>query len=439
MKSSLLEILAALSLTNSRKEKENILKTNKDNEDLKAVFQYAYDPRKKYYLRKVCVPEQFGEDTLTVEKIKAIFDPLDNRDVTGHAALDHWYAKTGSLDKFSYCLAKAMLEGDLDSGVNISTINKTWKDLIYVQPYMRCCLPSHIDMDALDWKNGIYVQLKEDGMWGEINSSYVTSRAGNRFDDEYTKAIQQDAINAGLGRYALNGEFLIEEDGVIQPREVGNGIMNSISKGGSLAPNQKLVYSAWDIVDTEGDHRKYEERFEHLQKFVQGTSTIRLIEWEEVHSKEEAWAFYRKQLSMNKEGAVIKTKTGEWLNGTSKDQIKLKITAELDLEVTGFKPGNGRLASTFGSISVKSACGELVCNVSGITDKERKRIHEMRDTMIGKIITVKANGIMRNGDPSGKHSLFLCRFLEVREDKTVADDFTRIEEIFQSLMDGEEA
>ena len=268
-------------------------------------------------------------------------------------------------------------------------------------------------------------------------SRYVASRPGNRFDDVYTRAIQQEAVRAGLGDYATHGEFLIEEDGVVQPREVGNGIMNSISKGGELKPNQKVVYSAWDMVNLKGDSRPYEERFSQLAEFVKKVDSINLIEYEIVHSKAEAWAFYRKQLAKNKEGAVIKTKTGLWIDGTSKDQVKLKVTAELDLEVVGFKPGNGKFAATFGSITLKSKCGKLMCNVSGMPDKTRKEIHAMRDDMPGKIVTVKANGIMHN--EGGIHSLFLCRFSEVRNDKTEADDYKRIKDIFNSLMNGDEA
>ena len=190
--STISNILKALAATSSRKTKESIFKAHQKNDVLKNVFLYAYDPRKKYYLRKVNMPTEHGDQELTVELIKEIFDPLDNREVTGHAALHHFYTVAARLCGEDYAVVKMILEGDLDVGASISTINKIWPNSIYVQPYMRCALPEHVDLNTWDWPNGIFVELKEDGMWGEINSQYVTSRPGNRFDDVYTRAIAGD-------------------------------------------------------------------------------------------------------------------------------------------------------------------------------------------------------------------------------------------------------
>ena len=217
-------------------------------------------------------------------------------------------------------------------------------------------------------------------------------------------------------------------------REEGNGIINSISQGGVLESGMKLIYSVWDITTGEGDKTPYEKRLENLKQFVSGMSTVSLIESDVIYSKEEAWSFYRKQLAKNKEGAVLKTKTGLWKNGTSKDQIKMKVTAELDLKIVGFNKGNGKFAATFGSIQLESSDGKLACSVSGIADKLRAKIHAERDSLIGAIATIKANGIMYN-EPV--NSLFLCRFSEIRTDKTEADSMEQIEAIFKSLIDGE--
>lgn len=35
-----------------------------------------------------------------------------------------------------------------------------------------------------------------------------------------------------------HGELLVERDGVVLPRKVGNGILNSVTKGGSFAENE---------------------------------------------------------------------------------------------------------------------------------------------------------------------------------------------------------
>jgi DNA ligase-1 len=427
------EILAALKATSSRTDKLNILKDNSGHGVLKDVFLYAYDPRRKYFLTKVDNIHAPGNNVLSSQLIKEIFEPLANREVTGKAAQQHFIDTTADLTQAHYDIAVAILERDLDVGCTVSSMNKVWKDIIYVQPYMRCSLPSEVNLDCLDWDNGIIIQLKEDGMWSEVSAYYVTSRAGNQFYDEYTKAIQTEAVNKGLGNRKLNGEFLIEKAGIILPRTEGNGIINSISQDGKLEDDEKLIYSVWDITTGVGDKKVYEDRLAELKEFVSGMTSIRLIESDVVYSKDDAWVFYRKQLAKNKEGAVIKTKTGLYKDGTSKDQIKLKITAELDLKIVGFNPGKGKFKATFGSIQLESSDGKLACSVSGIKDKLRKEIHERREELLGTIVTIKSNGIMYNDDIN---SLFLCRFAELRTDKTEADSMEQIEAIFASLIEG---
>jgi DNA ligase-1 len=134
------------------------------------------------------------------------------------------------------------------------------------------------------------------------------------------------------------------------------------------------------------------------------------------------------------EGTVIKNPNGIWEDKTSKDQIKLKIEAEVDLIVRGFNPGNGKNAHLFGSIAAESSDGKLRVNVSGISDKDRERINNEREEWIDKkIITVRANSIMESNDIA---ALFLPRLVEERLDKSEADDFEKIKQIFEEAKQG---
>ena len=72
-----------------------------------------------------------------------------------------------------------------------------------------------------------------------------------------------------------------------------------------------------------------------------------------------------------------------------------------------------------GALVCESNDGIIEVNVgSGFNDEHRKTIKEQ--DILGKIITVKYNARIKSKD--GDESLFLPVFVEVREDKTEADN-----------------
>jgi DNA ligase-1 len=128
---------------------------------------------------------------------------------------------------------------------------------------------------------------------------------------------------------------------------------------------------------------------------------------------------------------------GIWADGTSKDQIKMKVEAEVDLLVVGWNKGNGKNEKWFGSLICETSDRELQVNVSGFTDPERERIFgEMNEWVGKKIITVRANSIMYAKNMGDQHRLFLPRMVEERLDKNEADSFAKVEQIFKEVMNG---
>lgn len=63
----------------------------------------------------------------------------------------------------------------------------------------------------------------------------------------------------------------------------------------------------------------------------------------------------------------------------------------------------------------------------------RADFHARRDELIGRIITVVSNNITTDRR-TGAKSLFLPRFVELREDKHVADSFERVQEQLEAVI-----
>ena len=197
----------------------------------------------------------------------------------------------------------------------------------------------------------------------------------------------------------------------------------------------------WDIVPVQFAVASgrfttpYADRVAAVKTYLSNkpASSVSLIETKIVHSMDEAYAHYFELVAKGFEGTIIKNPAGDWFDGTSKDQVKLKVECDVDLEITGFNAGNGKNAATFGSIECKTADGLLVVNVSGFTDDARNNIHARRKELMNTIMTVKFNNIMP-ASGSGVYSLFLPRFAEFREDKSTADSLPRVIEQFDAII-----
>jgi len=435
------DVIDYVAKTSGKNDKIAHLSAHKDDDMLKKVLEYAYNPFKTYGIAKR--PDTIGEhcDNEFDEGTFELLDDLISRKVTGNNAIEYLRGELTALNKESAELLWRIVSKDMRAGFSESTCNKVWKGLIPDFPYMRCTLPKDAKLNEFDWTLGVFSQEKADGMFANVDLEEggivrITSRQGSPFPIEAFEELAIEIADRLTPNTQSHGELLVMRDGVVCAREIGNGILNSILSGGSFAANERPIFLIWDqiplsAVVTKGKYEvPYIRRLASLNRQLKTTQgeVVALIETRIYHSLSDAYGHYRDLLKQGKEGTIIKNPHAIWRDGTSKEQVKLKLEFEVELEVIGFEAGNGKNADTFGSMICKSSCGELQVSVSGFTDGKRKEIHEARDEWSGggKIITVRANSIMRPSESNSLHSLFLPRFVEERKDKSVADDLARI-------------
>lgn len=450
---SILQIIEQVAATPKRTEKEAILKANADNELLQAVFKAAYDPTINYFIKKIpAYTCQKFSDEATLGWALQTLTILSNRTLTGNDAIDHLQHTLESIDGDDAEIISRIIQRDLKCGATDSTANKVWKGLIPEFPYMRCSLVKEVKLDKWDWVNGIYSQIKADAMFANCDimpdgTILFTSRNGTELPSEKLTKLCVEILESYPRGNRLHGEIMVERDGLLLPREISNGLINKLVKGDyTLAENERAVYYIWDyipLVNAVPDGKcniPYEERFGSLQRAsasacLMGTQNyVRLIETRIVYSIEEAYEHYFEVIEKGLEGTIIKTKSGKWADHTSRDQVKLKVECDVDLEIEGFNPGTGKNAHMFGSIRCKTSDGLLRVNVTGFPDKLRAEIDAMKDTLEKAIMTVKFNNLMKPTEAKSTWSLFLPRHVEIRRDKTEADSLQRVIDQFESLI-----
>lgn len=430
------EVIAS---TASKNAKEALVKQGCADPLFARVCEYAYNPFKNYGLRQLPPGKAHAGFRSFNAATWETLDALIERRLTGHAARDAVVAELDQLDAKSAELFRRIIRKDLRAGFSESTCNKAVKGLIPDFPYMRCSLPK--DAHLAGWP-GYVSQEKADGMFMNVDHEIggtvrLTSRQGSPYALDAFEDFVATVIERVTPGTQMHGEMLVVRNGVILPRQEGNGVLNSILAGGSFFPDEYPLYLAWDqiplsAVQPKGKHLiGYRHRLKALLAQLPGDGKhLRVIPTRICKTLKEAYAHAAELMRHGKEGSVVKHPDAIWKDGTSKEQVKLKLEFAVELRVKAIVPGRDgkRTAGRAGSLACESECGQLKVDVTVKNEAMRDAVDADPGDWIDRIITVVANDITAPSDSNPLHSLFLPRMVEAcyRTDKSEADDLQRI-------------
>ena len=449
---TVVDIIKELRSTSSRNEKEAILIANKDNETLKKVFYLAYDPSINFYIKSIHYEDNWkhGEyfEYDENDEFEILFDVLEtiySRELTGNKAISFL---TGVLSERSTEMQELIcniIKKDLDCGVQTTTINKIWKGLITEPPYLSYTLFS--EKLIKNFKLPCYSQIKLDGLYADVfvmkDSVSYRSRSGISCKFKLPESVEEKLINLAQSsdsEFVLHCEALVRKGDSFtefEERKIGNGYLNS-----DESDPDKVVIVLWDVVGMEDyNNRKstedYSKRFELVENIVEYVDTphIQIVESRFCNTTQEVIDHFVEARSKGMEGTVIKSPKLKWKDGKVKDGLKLKNEFDCEMKIVGFQEHSKKVGQ-IGAIFVESEDGMVKCKVgSGLTDAQRKKFFLTQDEMIGKIVTVRGNDLVTNELKQDQYSIFLPRFVEVRDDKTVADTFDKIMATKDSIVD----
>lgn len=486
-------IISQIANTPGSNDKIAILASHKNNEVLKKVCWYTYNPTLNFYTKQMIDESEYSKENTNGDTIESAFPVLDKliaREITGGAANAAIKEVASNMTLFDRMVLNKIIDRDLACGISIKSIKKVWPDLIPETPYMRCSgkeKTANITYPAI-------IQQKCDGMFvnavykdGEIE--YIT-RSGSKFK---AKTLSNELINnierwedekyeeLTLRPFVIHGELLVKgKEGSVESRKTGNGLINSMIKldetiqtlekkfNASKTQKQRekifaemelkkqqaeeternLIFIAWDTVYYDEwlagiDDRRYDDRLFFLQYFTT-SERIRLVENKIVNSYEEAIEFFNDQLNRGYEGAVLKNLHFPWKNHTSPDQIKLKAERECDLICVGWKYGTGDIKEGIGTLICESADGMIQVGIGyGLSMEERglervdkensslgwKKIEDFDLNKYVGRIITVKFNEVIKAEGKATWSLFLPAFIEDRDDKTEADSFDKIKKL----------
>ena len=417
-----LEILEALRNTTSTKEKANILTQFKFDADLEKILKYTYDKVDfTYGVTSRTVLDFDSKDYCELDMF-AVLDALNARKVTGHKALALASSFANSAENGIKDLFLMILDRDLKIGVNAKTLNKIFKDIVPKPNYCRCDVLSEKSLKKFQFP--AYIQLKCDGSYREacVLDGVVSfkTRSGEPYENPVLAEVMKDFPN---GYYT--GEFTLGDAENAADRATGNGNLNS-----DHPDFDNIHFTVWDYL-TEDEYAlkvqtNYAERFEKLNEIVKGQKLVHVVPTKEVNNIQEALKEVSVWMEKGLEGGVLKSMAMKFKNGTSKEQLKIKLKVDVEVRCVGFLEGTKgtKYEGQNKVILFKNDEGTIQGQCSGMTDAEVLEVTKNPEKYIGKVLSVQFNDLTK-AEGNDFYALSHPRFVEFRDDKNETDSLEK--------------
>ena len=421
------DILNELNESNSSNYKLDILKKYKDNSELKKLLELTYNRNKyNFNVSKNCIIKDNpsileSNGSKTVDELLSALEILGEGTIRGNEAHQFVCNHLKCLDNDNKEIFLNVLGRDLKIGLNVKSINKVFKNLIPKPNYMRCAVLSEKTLKKINFP--AFIQLKMDGTYREIHVADGQVTGKTRSGEEYFNPVLfKEMENFPNGYYT--GELTIDGEW----RFTGNGLINSLNP-----PYEKITFTVWDYL-TDDDYLEksktpYYSRFESLSDIIEkhNSNRVKLVPNHEVNSIDEALKYVSDWMEQGLEGGVLKDKNNVFKNGTSGTQLKIKLKVDAEMRITGFTDGTigTKREGKIGAIQFSNDEGTIKGQCSGFSDEELDLFTKNKDNLIGRIISVEFNDIVKS-ENNDYYALSHPRFIEIRNDKDETDTLEKV-------------
>jgi DNA ligase-1 len=416
----------------SQKAKQELIKNNYSKE-LEYLLKVALDPflTTKLHKLEVVAEHPYVVDYDVFEKFKdltsRLFDAPAPNDRFREEAFELVNCIQASFEERK--MLGKILTKRLNIGIGAKLINKAFGSEVIPDPSLMLAEDDEKEINKWD---RIICEEKYDGVRiiAFVSGPEVKffTRAFNEIPSHYLTRISLECRNL-IKNSGLIGDWFFDGELTDLNRKSVSGKVNQMLKGKPAdSIGDDLIFNVFDLEDAETLKKgkgvvPFEIRRQTLEGVFDGSSTysVTIAESFVTKEKEDIFTFYKNVVNKGGEGVILKNPDHVYECKRSKNWIKLKEVNECDLVIKGWYPGEGKREGFIGGFICEDSSGTLKVKIgSGFTDNDLQELSKNPDEHIGKICSVQYNVIIN--DKNNNWSLFLPRFIEIRNDKTQADD-----------------
>lgn len=389
---NIIKIIDEIRSTSSTNEKLEILNHNKDNELLKRVLEYTYNPYKRYKITEKTqakTPLNYAIATRH-EDIFSLLDKLASSNINDSlrcevsSFLSH---KTEDVRQLYSC----MLLKDLRCNISTTSINKVWKDLI---PKFDVMLAKSYRDFSHKVVGDFIITNKLDGsrlvIWREDDVCKFYTRQGKEV--EGLIEIEQDLLKLP-NRMVFDGELIAENPNNLVSKELFQVTRKLASKKGDKVG---LEFHCFDMLPLD----EFQNGQSKLNCYTRKNLLTSLLNTTELNKIKEVRVLYygndkdmitklhKEAVENNQEGIMINLANAKYVCKRTDTLLKVKEFHTVDLKIVGVQEGTGKYENSLGALLVEYK-GNVVGVGSGYTDLDRTDLWTIRDEIIGRVVEVQ--------------------------------------------------
>ena len=412
------EFVKEITISASRKYKQDVLTKYKDDEVIQKYLKINYDPYTIFGISEKKLHKKVSCVAYPADNVFDLFYWLEKHNTGTDAAIkmcQETLAAIASEDQEAAALLEELICKDLSIGVDSKTINSVIPNLI---PQFSCMLAQKYfeKPEKLSGKT-FAITTKLDGfrliaLKDKFGNIKFYSRVGQLV--EGLVEIEAELKANFPNDVALDGELTISNYFDMPSKDAYKAASKIIRLKGDT-PKTGLTYRVFDIMTAEEfisqscpaiyDARRalldsYAGKAKHIEVLpvlYRGTDTSKITE------------FLDKITSEGGEGCILNLCDAPYVWNRTWNLQKVKKFDSLDLEVVDIEEGSGRLAGTLGAIHVRYKDGNIVKVGSGFSDDERKLYFSNPALILHKIVEIKFFEESTSKDPNGK-TIYSLRF-----------------------------
>lgn len=391
--------LDEMNSSSSGNHKISIIRKYANDEFLKKIFHYTYNPFKKYGVHTKVLQKNASltAPTNLYCDIFQLLDDLAENNLTGHAAIRAVNSFINELPTECQKMVYYILDRDLRMGASITSILKVHPNIIPIfkvalaHPYS----PSRVNFIDEEW----YGSRKLDGVRcivrKEANSVNFYSRNGKEFK---TLDLIADEIRKIPGNFIIDGEIcLVDENG----NEDFQGIMKEIHKKDHTIENPKLFIFDYLTIEEFDNHKGntiLSERLHNGQTVFPKNINLNRLDFllqEKITTEEQFTEMVKSAESHGFEGIMVRKNVG--YEGTRSHNL-LKVKKFHDNEYTVIDCVNGTIRWTENGQQIEKECLSSIiiehkgCRVSvgsGFSKEQREYYLNRHAELIGKTVCIQ--------------------------------------------------
>lgn len=431
----LLKKLEELTGEGSQKAKQELIKQNW-SEDLAYVFDVCFNPFVTTKLHKLYfsdIPDgSFGAENFKslVERLKVAPAANNSLRLDANNMVNTRITEDSDDSDLRKILMKVLTKR-MNVGIGAKLINKAIGKEAIPDPSLMLATD---DQESLSSWDKIYCEEKYDGVrviavYKNDSISYFT-RAFNELDSEKLHKISF-SLKSIMKSSGLKGDWFFDGELTDINRKSVSGKVTQILKG--TAPENvgdNIIFNVFDFDEYSTlengigiiPYTIRRDTLSGLMSEVPGDDPVKLATMWELDDPSQIASIYKKIVDNGGEGVICKN-DHLYECKRSKSWVKFKEVNECDLLITGWYPGEGKREGYIGGLICTDLSKTLNVRIgSGFTDSDLLELSKTPDSLIGSICAVQYNVTIT--DKHDNRSLFLPRFVEIRHDKSEADDLS---------------